>query len=122
MSLIRIYEVIALIVASMLLAAAGMLKAFHMGQAVSDQKWQAKELAAKQAQDASLLAAAQAIAKINVTQQTIVQKVQHEVETKTVYRDCVVPDDGVRLLNNAISGNEAKPSSADGVQPSASSP
>lgn len=30
----------------------------------------------------------------------IVKKVDHEIE-KVVYRECVVPDDGVRLINEA---------------------
>ena len=79
-------------------------------------EWDRSIIAAKEAQDKALDAAAKAVAQLNITQQTIVQKVQHEVQTKTVYRDCVVPDDGSRLLNAAIS-NKDQPASGDGVQP-----
>lgn len=73
--------------------------------------------------DASQEAAAEAISKIEIKQQTIVQKVQHEVQTKPVYRDCVVPADGVRLLNDAISGKaEAGPAGGGAVQSAASAP
>lgn len=79
--------------------------------------------AIQQTRDAAQEAAAEAIAKIEIKQQTIVQKVQHEVQTKPVYRDCVVPADGVRLLNNAISGKaQDGPASGGAVQGSASAP
>lgn len=80
-------------------------------------EWDAATLASKDAQDKALQAAASAIAQIEVKQQTIVQKVQHEVKTKTVYRDCVVPADGRSLLNSAITGNP-EPAGGDAVQAS----
>lgn len=79
--------------------------------------------AIQQTRDAAQQGAAQAIASIEIKQQTIVQKVQHEVQTNTVYRDCVVPADGVRLLNDAISGKaQGRPASGGGVQPPAAKP
>lgn len=73
--------------------------------------------------EAAQLGTAEAISKIEIKQQTIVQKVQHEVQTKTVYRDCVVPADGVRLLNDAIAGKApAGPASGGAVQGAASAP
>jgi len=84
-------------------------------------EWDAAALASKDAQDKALQAAASAIAQIEVKQQTIVQKVQHEVQTKTVYRDCVVPADGRSLLNSAISSRD-KPASDSGVQATTDKP
>lgn len=73
--------------------------------------------------EAAQQGAAAAISKIEVKQQTIVQKVQHEVQTKTVYRDCVVPTDGVRMLNDAITGGgAAQPPGGGAVQGAASGP
>ncbi len=49
-------------------------------------------------------AAAREIAKIRVVNKTIYQETQREVFNNPVYRDCVLPDDGLRLLNRAIEG------------------
>lgn len=77
----------------------------------------------QETRDAAQQGAAQAIATIEIKQQTIVQKVQHEVQTNTVYRDCVVPADGVRLLNDAISGKaQGGPAGGGGVQATAAKP
>lgn len=77
----------------------------------------------QETREAAMEGTAHAIAKIEIKQQTIVQKVQHEVQTNTVYRDCVVPADGVRLLNDAIAGKaEGGPSGSRGVQATASKP
>ena len=78
-------------------------------------EWDAATLSSKDAQDKALQAAASAIAQIEVKQQTIVQKVQHEVQTKEIYRDCVVPADGRGLLNAAIESRD-KPAGDSGVQ------
>lgn len=79
--------------------------------------------ARQETREAAQLGAAEAISKIEIKQQTIVQKVQHEVQTNTVYRDCVVPADGVRLLNDAISGRgEARPAGSGPVPSGASKP
>ena len=104
-------EILAIILALCLVAGAGGFVSNKLKQA----EWDRSIIATKDAQDKALDAAAKAVAQLNITQQTIVQKVQHEVQTKTVYRDCVVPDDGSRLLNAAIS-NQDQPASGDGVQ------
>lgn len=103
-------EILAIILALCLVAGAG----GFVGNRLKQAEWDRSIIATKDAQDKALDAAAKAVAQLNITQQTIVQKVQHEVQTKTVYRDCVVPDDGSRLLNAAISNQE--PASGDGVQ------
>lgn len=71
---------------------------------------------------AAQLGAAEAISKIEVKQQTVIQKVQHEVQTNTVYRDCVVPPDGVRMLNDAIAGAGEGSAGGGAVQGAASGP
>lgn len=100
-----------------ILAAFGVVAggAFWLGMDIKQGQWDASIVASREAQDKALDAAAKAIAQVSITQQTIIQKVQHEVQTKTVYRDCVVPDDGSRLLNAAIANQE--PASGVGVQP-----
>lgn len=103
-------EILGIILALCLVAGAG----GFVGNRLKQAEWDRSIIATKEAQDKALDAAAKAVAQLNITQQTIVQKVQHEVQTKTVYRDCVVPDDGSRLLNAAISNQE--PASGDGVQ------
>lgn len=104
-------EILAIILALCLVAGAG----GFIGNRLKQAEWDRSIIATKEAQDKALDAAAKAVAQLNITQQTIVQKVQHELQTKTVYRDCVVPDDGSRLLNSAIS-NQDQPASSDGVQ------
>lgn len=104
-------EILGIILALCLVAGAG----GFVGNRIKQAEWDRSIIATKEAQDKALDAAAKAVAQINITQQTIVQKVQHEVQTKTVYRDCVVPDDGSRLLNAAIS-NQEQLTGGDGVQ------
>lgn len=49
----------------------------------------------------------EAIKGIRVENRTIYAKTQREVVEKPVYRDCVLPDDGVRLANEARRGAAA---------------
>jgi len=53
--------------------------------------------------------AAEAIAANKPINQTIVQKVQREVQTNTVYADCRVPASGVQLANQALTGRTTEP-------------
>lgn len=55
-----------------------------------------------------------AIQNIRVENRTIYQKVQNEITEKPVYRDCVLPIDGVRLVNAARSGSAGQ---LDGAVP-----
>jgi hypothetical protein len=52
-----------------------------------------------------------AIGAIRIENQIINNEVQREIRTRTVYRDCVLPADGVRLANEARSraGQSARP-------------
>lgn len=61
----------------------------------------------KAAEESAQLGAAAAIAKIKVTNTTIRGEVQREIQTNTVYRDCRLPADGVRLINEALTGQRA---------------
>jgi glutamine synthetase len=54
------------------------------------------------AKQAMAEAAAEAISKIKVVNTTVQNEVQREIRTNTVYADCKHSDDGLRLLNNAI--------------------
>lgn len=44
-----------------------------------------------------------ALGTIRIENRTINNEVQREIRTRTVYRDCVLPADGVRLANEARS-------------------
>lgn len=107
---------------ALLLAFAGVFGiGCRYGLSAKQGEWDAAVKAESEAKDKALQAAAQAIAQIEVRQQTIVQKVQHEVQTKTVYRDCIVPADGRGLLNAAIESRD-KPAGDSGVQATTDGP
>jgi type II secretory pathway pseudopilin PulG len=71
---------------------------------VSDRKAEETEVAlvVAQARQEAALGAADAIAKIEITNKTIYQKVQHEVLTNTVYVECKHNDVGMQLLQDAL--------------------
>ena len=54
--------------------------------------------------EAAQTGAAAAIAGNKPINQTIVQKVQHEIQTNTVYADCKHTDAGLRGINEALTG------------------
>jgi DNA-binding protein len=60
-----------------------------------------------EAVDAANSVAAEAIAKIKVTNKTIQNEVRHETETNTVYRDCKLTPNGLLLANQALAGAKA---------------
>jgi hypothetical protein len=73
---------------------------------------------AKRAREESIVAkvseqaqqgAANAIAALKPVNKTIVQKTQREITENVVYRDCRVPADGMRLANEAITGQRPQP-------------
>lgn len=59
-----------------------------------------------EAVEAANTASAEAIAKIKVVNKTIQNEVQREVQNNIVYRDCKHTPDGLRLLNEAITGSK----------------
>lgn len=70
--------------------------------------------------EAAQSAAADAIAKIEVKRVTITQPLQTEIREKPVYRDCAATPDGLRLVNEALTG-EAAPAGG-GQLPGAAAP
>ena len=62
-----------------------------------------------EAVEAANATAAQAIARLKPTYTTIQAKVQHEIETNTVYRDCKLSADGLQLANQALNGGATAP-------------
>lgn len=72
-----------------------------------------------EAVDAANAASAQAIAGLKIVNKTIQNEVRREVETNTIYRDCVIPANGVQLANQALAG--AKPADS-GKLPKADAP
>lgn len=55
---------------------------------------------------AGVTAAAEAISKIKVVNKTIQTEVHREVQNNVVYRDCKHSPDGLRLVNEAITGDK----------------
>lgn len=93
-----------------LFAVLGLIGVFGAGVGVG-KKWEEGRNAIEQnhiaeAVDAANAASAEAIAGIKVTNQTINNKVRHEVETNTVYSDCKLTSNGVFLANSALSGTK----------------
>lgn len=50
-------------------------------------------------------ATAVSLSKISVKNTTIRQELEREIKTNTVYRDCSHSDDGLRIVNEALTGN-----------------
>lgn len=59
--------------------------------------------------------AADAISQIKITNTTVRAKTETVVRENVVYRDCVNPDSGVRLINEALTGRSQPP--GDSVVP-----
>ena len=57
-----------------------------------------------------------AIQNIRVENRTIYQRTQREITEKPIYHDCVLPADGVRLINAARAGSAGQ---SDDTVPSA---
>lgn len=60
-----------------------------------------------------------ALAGIRIENRTIYNETQREIQTNTVYRDCVLPADGVRLANRARAGTASQ---SGGAVPAATAP
>ncbi len=80
-----------------------------------------KQALVAEAVDAANASAAQAIAALRPKYTTIQSKVQHEVQTNVVYRDCKLSADGLLLANQALTASTAaaggsKLSDADSVK------
>lgn len=95
--------------------AASGLAGYRAGSTLKQAEWDAAVVARKSGEDAALKAAAEAIAKIEVTSETIIQPVRTEIRTNTVYRECVHPDSVMRNLNSLITGEESQPTGSGSV-------
>ena len=106
------------IIAALLAAAASCALGFKLG-ADHEVAAQAREQAhIAEAVDAATTAAAQAIAAIKPKYTTIQAEVQREIRTNTVFADCKLPADSVRLVNQALRPGAAA-SAGGGQLPSA---
>lgn len=77
--------------------------------------------AVKKTREAALEGAAQAIALNKPINQTIVQKVQREIQTNTIYTECRHTATGLRGVNEAITGKPVQPA-ADSKLPGVVAP
>ena len=97
--------------------------AFLYGRSVGIDHQTAKaktnETLVRDAVDAARNATAELIAKIEVKNVEITQPVIREVRTRTVYAECKHTPDGLRAINNAVTGRAepAGPSKLPGTQP-----
>ena len=92
------------------------LKAVAESDAVASAGLKAKEQMEQLANAVSANTEA-AIQNIRVENRTIYQRTQREITEKPVYHDCVLPADGVRLINAARAGSAGQ---LDGAVPTAS--
>ena len=93
-----------------LLACAG---CFWYGTEVGEDGEKAKQAAfadtVREVRDAAQAGAAQAIAANQPINKTIVQKVQHEIQTNTVYAECKHTPGGLSGINEALTGRAQPP-------------
>jgi hypothetical protein len=59
-----------------------------------------------EAVDAANTAAAEAIAKIKVTNTLVQGEIQREIHTNTIYSDCKHSPSGLQLINEALTGSK----------------
>lgn len=93
-------QILIILVAALALTGAGALG----GWKVANDHRDALELAEGKAKADSLMAAADAIAKVKVVQQNITQKGETIVRENVVYRDCKNTPEMVKVLNAAAAG------------------
>lgn len=110
---------------SLWLIAIGLLIGSFLAGVSSGKKWEEGRRAIEnshiaEAVDAANSAAAQAIASIKPKYTTIQNEVQREIRTNTVFADCKLPADSLRLVNQAI--NAGAIASDRGKLPAADTP
>lgn len=110
-----------LLLAGVLAFAAATGAAYFQGRSDGRDKCVAEsvrdEQVAQIASAAAADAAASAISAIKVRNTTITQEVQHEIQTRTVYRDCGHSPDQLQRINEALTGSPGP--AASGVVPAA---
>jgi len=110
-------RIVAILLACLVCAGVGC----RLGLKIKQGEWDASKLSANEAQDKTAQIIAARLADMASTQAKTVERVTHEVKTNTVYASCTLPDSGVRLLNDAISG-ASEPAGRGGVQTTATAP
>ena len=100
---------IAVVMAGLTLTALGF--GVRLGAAQERDRQETAQKAMKAGQDAALAAAASAIAKIEVKSAPIQELLVREIRTAPVYRDCAHTPDGLRHLNELITGEGSDPGS-----------
>lgn len=89
-------------------ALAGVIAAFahgvNIGGKLEREGQQRSEKAAQVAYDAAMKATAEQLANLTIKNTTIRQKAEVIVRENTIYRECVNTDDGMRLINEALTG------------------
>lgn len=97
------------------------IASFFYGQHVGKAEQVASEVKQDQLvsalKDAALTSAAQAIAKIRITQTTIKQEVEHDIREVPVYRDCINTPDVERLLDAARANRPVAEPASDSSLP-----
>lgn len=93
-----------LVLASALISLAAYFYGVHVGEQGAEAQKAREERIGRVAYEEGQKGAAAAIAKLKPRNITIRQELAREIQTNTVYRDCRVPADGVRLVNDALLG------------------
>lgn len=78
-----------------------------------------EEKLVREATDKTLTLTAEAIAKIEVKHVTVTQKLQKEVFSREVFRECVSGPEPVRLFNSTIGEGSAPAANTDSILPPA---
>lgn len=108
------------IIIAVVVALASIAGAFFYGVSVGKDREAATQARIDKAitdtRQAAQQGAAEAISGIKITNTTIQNEVQREIQTNTIYRDCKLPADGLRLANDALKGKRSIPAGS-GVVP-----
>lgn len=113
------YAILALVVAWVASVGAAGWTGYDYGESSTIAGQKKTEDLVREAAEASQRAAAAAIAKIKPRNTTIQQEVRREIETNTVYRDCRITADGVRLADEALTGKPQPKPAGGGELPRA---
>ena len=94
-----------IIIAALLACVGAFFYGEHTGAAGEIAKQKKLDDIVRQVSEAAQTGAATAIAANKPVNQTIVQKATHEVQTNTVYRDCLNTAGQLRNINQALTGS-----------------
>lgn len=98
------------LVIQLILAAIIATTSFGAGWRVNGWKHDSEYAARMEGGRIALEITAKEIAKIDITQKTIIQKVQTNVIEKPIYRECKHDPDTLRLLNDSLTNGKQAPS------------